>query len=267
MNGLNNFTVDYATTTNLTVISNNLSLTATSDGVLTIDDTLVIIGNIILVKDQTDQTQNGVYDVIDTGSISSPFKLKRNQDALYLQNNSVIFVNSGSANINTSWVFRATDNPLTLEVSNITFEDIKPLDNYFMAYSTSLAVLIAGFTPIPWNIEKRKDLAYTHTVNSANISVNSDGDYQIISDIGIGQIFSNVRSSVVARLVKNSIEIAGTRVTMYTRNQAEGVTSGTISWIESLVTNDVIAVEVFRISGTGGTVSVPSQCRITMKKL
>lgn len=79
--------VHAATTTNLVATySNGISgvgatLTATSNGALVVDGHTMLAGERVLVWQQTAGLQNGIYDVTDTGSVSTPFILTRSTDA------------------------------------------------------------------------------------------------------------------------------------------------------------------------------------------
>lgn len=79
--------VQVATTSNLLVTYfNGLSgvgatLTATSNGILIIDGHTMAVGERVLVWQQTLGLENGIYDVTDAGSASTPFILTRSSDA------------------------------------------------------------------------------------------------------------------------------------------------------------------------------------------
>jgi hypothetical protein len=146
----------------------------------------------------------------------------------------------------------------TGEPNNLRYET---LYNFFMAYTNVDTSIIAGFTPIPWNVEQRSDSIYTHAANSPDITVGETGDYQIIVDVTIDSN-SGGRTTSNARILKNSIEITGTRTLIYNRLSANGATSGTISWIESCTASDVISVEASRRNGSGGVFTVDEMLSI-----
>lgn len=58
---------------------------------------------------------------------------------------------------------------------------------WFAAYSTSSATVpsTTTFTLIPWNVEQRKDVIFTHALNSTSVTVSQAGWYRIIADISI----------------------------------------------------------------------------------
>ena len=88
------------------------SLTATSNGVLTIDSVSVAVNDRILVKNQTTGTQNGIYIVSSSGTAGTPWSLIRATDA----DNSIagemsvgdfVFVISGTNGAGTGWVLNS----------------------------------------------------------------------------------------------------------------------------------------------------------------
>lgn len=81
-------------------------LTATANGALTLDTYVPVATDRVVIKDQADATQNGIYVVTDTGSVATPFVLTRAADAntnLELHG-AFVFVANGALNVATSWV-------------------------------------------------------------------------------------------------------------------------------------------------------------------
>jgi hypothetical protein len=75
--------VKVATTANLsgTYNNGNGTITAGSNGAISVDGVTLSVNDRVLVKDQTTQTQNGFYKVTTTGSGSAAFVLTRTPDA------------------------------------------------------------------------------------------------------------------------------------------------------------------------------------------
>lgn len=96
-----------------------------SDGVFTPDSPVTTIDGItlaendrILVKDQADATQNGIYVVDATGAT-----LTRSDDfkaSSIIMNNTTIPVAEGTTNVDTKWVV-VSDGVLTVDTSSILF--------------------------------------------------------------------------------------------------------------------------------------------------
>ena len=118
--------VKVATTANLTTNYNNSAgtLTATSNGAITIDGVSLSANDRVLVKDQTTQTQNGFYKVTTVGSGSAAFVLTRTPDAneaSEITGGAFTFVEEGTANADNGYVATHNGTP-TLGTDNITFD-------------------------------------------------------------------------------------------------------------------------------------------------
>ena len=91
--------------------------------ITTLDGVTLNDGDAILVKDQTDKTQNGIYVVDATGNT-----LTRREDfaeGKIILNNTFVNVMEGTANGDTRWTI-VSDGVITVNSSNITF--VKDID-------------------------------------------------------------------------------------------------------------------------------------------
>ena len=116
--------VKVATTANLASTYNNGAgtLTASSNGALSIDGVTVSTNDRVLVKNQTDTKQNGIYVVTATGDGSNPFVLTRAGDAdaaSEITGGTFTFVEQGTANSENGFVFTHDGTP-TLGTTAIT---------------------------------------------------------------------------------------------------------------------------------------------------
>ena len=116
--------VRLATTANLASTYNNGAgtLTASSNGALSIDGVTVSTNDRVLVKNQTDSKQNGIYVVTATGDGSNPFVLTRAGDAdaaSEITGGTFTFVEQGTANSENGFVFTHDGTP-TLGTTAIT---------------------------------------------------------------------------------------------------------------------------------------------------
>ena len=119
--------VQVATTAALTVTYNNgtsgVGATLTNAGTqaaITIDSYPLELGDRILVKDQADSKQNGIYTVTTVGTISANWVLTRATDADNNTNggkltpNTFVFVEEGTVNANNGYTLQiAADDQLT----------------------------------------------------------------------------------------------------------------------------------------------------------
>ena len=109
-----------ATTGNLAATYSNGSagvgatLTASSNGAITLDGVSPVVNDRILVKDQTTAAQNGIYKVTTQGDGSTAFVLTRatpEDQPAELSGGSFIFVEEGTANGDNGYVFTHTGLP------------------------------------------------------------------------------------------------------------------------------------------------------------
>ncbi len=105
------------------------TLTATANGAITVDGVSLSAGNRVMVNDQVNQIQNGVYVVTDAGNVTAPFILTRSSDAdTYepqtsdgLDQGSYFYVESGDTGAGASYVKTAPSGPFIFGVANIVF--------------------------------------------------------------------------------------------------------------------------------------------------
>lgn len=104
-------------------VAHTLYLEATSNGALSIDGVTPVVGNRILLKNQSTATQNGIYVVSVVGDGSTAAVLTRAADAnaaIELNSGSFTFVEAGSANAGISYVQINTIASLDTDAQNWT---------------------------------------------------------------------------------------------------------------------------------------------------
>lgn len=116
--------VQAATTANLsgTYSGSAKTLTASGNGAISIDGISLNLNDRVLVKDQTDQTQNGIYSVTTLGDGSTAYVLTRAVDfdtSAEVSAGAFSFTEAGTANNGKSFV-QTTQNPV-LDTSNLVF--------------------------------------------------------------------------------------------------------------------------------------------------
>lgn len=94
-----------ATTTNITL-----------SGEQTVNGVAVVTGDRVLVKNQTTQSENGIY-VADTGPWRRAKDFSSNRDVV---RGTLVFVTDGTINGATRWWVSAS-NPITIGTTSITF--------------------------------------------------------------------------------------------------------------------------------------------------
>jgi hypothetical protein len=113
-----------ATTSNLAASYSSVSqtLTANSNGAIAIDGESLALNDRVLVKDQTTQTENGIYRVSTQGTASTPYELTRADDfntSAEAGAGAFTYVEAGATNQGRSFV--QTTRNVTLDSSNVVF--------------------------------------------------------------------------------------------------------------------------------------------------
>lgn len=122
------------------------TLTEVGNGTLYVDGANPSVGQRILVKNQADQTQNGVYTVTATGSAIAVYVLTRSTD--FNSPNDVyagvtVPVISGTANAGTSWV-QTTTGAITIGSSNIVFAEASASGGGIASITTTWPIITSG---------------------------------------------------------------------------------------------------------------------------
>ena len=103
-------------------VTHSLYLEATGNGAIQIDDISLVANDRVVLKNQTDATQNGIYVVSQAGDSSNPAILTRADDfnaSGEVVSGSFTFVQEGTNNANVAFV-QITQQPI-LDVSNLVF--------------------------------------------------------------------------------------------------------------------------------------------------
>lgn len=130
------------------------TLKATSNAALTIDGYSPAFGERVLVQNQSLGYQNGIYQVIATGSGSAPYQLIRTTDAQQssqLYHGISVFVLNGSTNAGAAFVL-TTNAPISVGSTPLTFAQFTASvsgssSNAFVPIFTSIATLRLNKSP------------------------------------------------------------------------------------------------------------------------
>ena len=115
-----------ATTADLSATYNNGAgtLTANSNGAISVDGVSLVLNDRVLVKDQSTAQENGIYKVTTVGSGSAAFVLTRTpdaNDAAELTGGTFTFVEEGTANADNGYVATHNGTP-TFGTTAISFD-------------------------------------------------------------------------------------------------------------------------------------------------
>ena len=104
------------------------TLTANANGALSVDSTLTVAANRVLVKNEATQANNGVYVVTQVGTAGTPYILTRATDfdtagsgVNQIDEGDFFLVTGGVANTNTAWV-QQTAPPITVGTTALVFQ-------------------------------------------------------------------------------------------------------------------------------------------------
>jgi hypothetical protein len=114
----------------------NVDLTADLQNGDTIDGITLVTGNKVLVKNQSDASKNGIYDVVASGTATR----NSDYDTIAELAGQIVVVQEGTTNGDTIYLC-TTDTDATLGSSNITFTIIEPANTGTV---TSVAVADSG---------------------------------------------------------------------------------------------------------------------------
>jgi hypothetical protein len=128
--GLRNRIIAEAATTG------NINLTTDLENGDTLDGVTLVTGDRVLVKDQTDATENGLYIVVASGAASRDPE----HDTIAELSGGMVVVNQGTANDNKIFLC-TTDSDATIGISNITYTQVTPAN---VGTVTSVGVADSG---------------------------------------------------------------------------------------------------------------------------
>jgi hypothetical protein len=204
------------------------TLTANSNGALGIDGVTVVSGDRILVKNESNAANNGIYTVTATGSVSTAFVLTRAQDAdgspsSEITSGMYTLVSEGSSNATSGWILNAAD-PLVVDTSALTFTQF-----------TGLGQITAGNgltqTGNTFDVAVADVSRLVVTANAIDLAVSgvTAGSYNGITVDAYGRIVSITSSSsnVISQLGYTPVNKAGDTMTGALALPANGLTVGT----------------------------------------
>ena len=210
------------------------TLTANANGALSIDSTLTIAAERVLVKNEVAGANNGVYVVTQVGSAGTPYILTRATDfdsvgtgVDQIDEGDFFLVTSGVANINTAWV-QQTPPPITIGTTPIVFQQFS--------------------APITYTAGTGLNESPTYTFNIANTTVTA-ATYGSASAV---PVFAVNAQGQLTSVTNTAIAINGSAVTGAISGQAGSVanalTAGT--YLTSGGTFDGAAARTFAVDAT-----------------
>ena len=144
--------------------------------------------------------------------------------------------------------------------------------NMFYAFdSVGNINIISGWTDITLDTEVREDSNYTHGTDSAEITFNQDGWYEVSYNISTDVISGADRSTSASKLQENVgagyIDIPGSRGEMYNRISNKGSTNASVKILREFESGDKIKLVASRTSGSDNIQTKPDSAGITIRFL
>jgi hypothetical protein len=191
------------------------TLTGNANGALSVDSTLTVVSERVLVKNESAGANNGVYVVTQVGSAGTPYILTRATDfdsvgtgVDQIDEGDFFLVTSGVANLNTAWV-QQTAPPITIGTTALVFQQFS--------------------APITYTAGTGLSESPTYTFNIANTG--TAGTYGSASQVPVfvtnaqGQVTSvtNTAIGITSAAVSGLVASATTDTT-----NASNITAGTL---------------------------------------
>ena len=237
----------------------NINLSNALENGDTLDGITLATGNKILVKDQTDATENGIYDVVSSGAASRNTEFNTVAELA----GQMVIVQEGSTNADKFFLC-TTDNSGSIGSVNITFTVVVP--------SNVGDVTLNGVQTLTNKTLTSPVISEVASVSNGNISLTPNGTGKVVvkGNTNPGTVVFNCESNSHGQTVKSQPhsasvtnvltlpaggdqEIVGTTATQTLTNKTLGITSldidGGTDIGADLTTSDLIIVD----DGAGGT--------------
>jgi len=256
-------------------------LTLNSTGVLTIDDQTAELGYRILVKNQTNEIHNGIYDVTTAGAVGVAAVLTRSAD----YNNSdtaipadvskgdVVLVTSGTANglKQFSQIYSGTnaDNSVKIGSEIISFTQISGTPSFIAGYGIEKSgnTIDINTEVIQERVTGVSDLEIGY-LNGVTSSIQSQIDSKLSTSDANTIYFAKSTDSISNSNIANGAEIDKTKIagTAITAADSGTVTSTMIAngTIVNADINMAAAIDKLKIDGTAVTLADTATVTNTM---
>ena len=138
----------------------------------------------------------------------------------------------------------------------------------FYAYDAAGGIDVSsGWTDITLDTEVVDDPAFSHGADSAEVTINTDGWYELsyyVATDGGGRADSEAR--IAWDQGGGYAEMGGTRGTMYNRQASQGTTSCSVTVLRELSSGDKIKLQAQKKSGSGSILTYANACGLTITR-
>jgi len=236
---------------------------AGTNAALAVDSITTTVGERILVTGQSDQAQNGIYDVTTVGDGSTPWVLTRSSDGnTYVPQSSTalcsgayFFIQNGNVYGGSSWVL-STTGEINIGVTNITFTQFSTGG----AYTGTSGILVTG-TQISANVDNVTTAIVGGNIaikTGANLTTPNIGDatfssltWNTLSNGNINVSNVNASNTVLTNVLSvNTSATVNSFVSNTTANITTDLTVGGNTYLANSTGTQVVVG-----SGSGGNIS------------
>ena len=132
--------------------------------------------------------------------------------------------------------------------------------------------ITAGWTDITLDTEVKEDSSFSHAEDSAEITINSTGSYEVTYSITTEIINTDTnRTDSLARMVEDTgsgyTEIPGTRGGMYNRANDRDLANASLTFVRDFNAGNIIKLQATVDSGTSDVGTTPNSTRVVIKKI
>jgi hypothetical protein len=251
------------------------TLTASSNGAISIDSYSAALNDRILVKNQTTQTENGIYKVTTVGSGAAAFVLTRTDDA----NNSpagelnagdFVFCLNGTANANDGFVMTAVGTStvpvgaIKIGTDNVVYTQFTGASSITATAPLDLTSNVLTIVPATTSVAGSMSAADKTKIDGLRIPISfhiagtlSTGVKQprFISPVACtlvnARAYAGGGSAVEYRLVKNGATNGNTSASV-----GAAVVTTSLSTVTSLAVGDTLQIEIVSAGTSGADLSV-----------
>lgn len=126
------------------------TITASSNGSLTVDGVSVVLSDAILVSEESTSSHNGVYTVLSPGTGFSKFILELREDSRTADQIALAIYQVREGNTNTDTLWKQTFDETGGAMSNIAYEEFRPGGNETETETSIVTadILTANATPV-----------------------------------------------------------------------------------------------------------------------
>lgn len=251
------------------------TLTATTNGALSVDSVAVAVDDRILVKDQSTTTENGIYTVTATGSAGAPWVLTRATDfdnsvAGEVYPGDFTFITHGTVNAGQGWIMNSvgtattptrairigTDAIVWTQFTGVsTITTTAPLSKSGNTLSISAATTSAAGSMSAADKAKIDALEMPISFHIAGTLSAGVKQPRFISPVACtlvnARAYAGGGSGVTYRLVKNGSTNGNTSGTV-----GNAVVTTALTTVTSLAVGDILQLEIVSAGTSGADLSV-----------